>query len=217
MAMKSSLQPRIPSRLRRGEAGYTLVEVMFVSFIMILVVLALLSAQLVGFRIGKLVDSKSGASDSSRLAIRNLMMDIRSAKMWSIGNLDSTGTNFVAITNGLLQGPALQLCQTTNGSQFTVYYFQYLTTNNSALMKASIPSWSASVVCSNLIDHTFFTAELFNGQLQTNSIANVNNFKNVIHVILDFCQFQYPLTQVGTNGLYDFYKLEFRATPHLPE
>jgi hypothetical protein len=62
-----------------------------------------------------------------------------------------------------------------------------------------------------------FTAENYSGQEQTNSITNVNNYKNMIHVKLDFCQFLYPLTKVGTNGLYDYYKMEFRATPHLPE
>ena len=214
--MKHIIKHQTGLRQPSSESGYTLVEVMFVSFVMILVVLALLAAQLVGFRVGQLVDSKSGASDSSRLALKNLVMDIRSAKMWDIGNLDSTGTNFISITNGLLQGPALQLCQTTNGSRYSVYYFKYAGPNNSMLMKADT-NWVSTVICSNLIDNTNFTAELYNGQLQTNTVSNVNNYKNVIHVILDFCQFQYPLTQVDTNGLYDFYKLEFRVSPHLPE
>jgi hypothetical protein len=182
--------------------------------IMVMVVMALFAAQLVGFRLGQLVDSKSGASDSSRIAIQKLVTDIRTAKMWGIGNLDSTGTNFVAITNGLLQGPVLQLNQTTNGSQFTIYYFN---TNNGTLMRSAIPGWSPTLICSNLIDNLYFTAEDYAGNPKNISLVNVNNYKNIIHVKLDFCQFQYPLTQVGTNQLYDFYKLEFRITPHLPE
>jgi hypothetical protein len=197
------------------QSGYTLIEMMFVSIIIIWVVGALFTAQLVGFRIGQLVDSKSGASDSSRTALQQLVTDIRSAKMWSIGSL--SGTNFTGITSGVLQGSALQLCQTTNGSQFTIYYFITNSVNDGVLMKTSVANWNPTVVCSNLLDDLYFTAELYNGQIQTNSINNVNNYKNIIHATLDFCQFQYPLTQVGTNGLYDFYKLDIRATPHLPE
>jgi hypothetical protein len=200
-------------------SGYTLVEVMFAAGIMVMVVVALFAAQLVGFRLGQLVDSKSGASDSSRIAIQNLVTDIRTAKMWAIGNLDSTGTNFVAITNGLLQGPVLQLDQntigSTIGSQFAIYYFN---TNNGTLMCVKANSnWSPTLICSNLIDNLYFTAEDYAGNPKNISLVNVNNYKNIIHVKLDFCQFQYPLTQVGTNQLYDFYKLEFRITPHLPE
>lgn len=198
-----------------SKSGYTLIEMMFVSIIIVMVVGALFTAQLVGFRIGQLVDSKSGASDASRKALQQLATDIRSAKMWNIGSL--SGTNFTGITSGVMQGPALQLCQTTNGSQFTIYYFITNSVNNGVMMKTSVANWNPVAVCSNLLDDLYFTAELYNGQVQTNSVNNVNNYKNIIHVTLDFCQFQYPLTQVGTNGLYDFYKLDIKATPHLPE
>lgn len=205
-------------RSNGARSGYTLVELMFAVAIMVMMVVALFAAQLIGFRLGQLVDSKSGASDSSRFALQNLPKDIRSAKMWSIGNLSGTGwTNFVAITNGPLQGAALQLCLSNSSSVFTIYYFTNAGNNNGILMRAAIPGWNPKVVCSNLIDNLYFTAENYAGQEQTNTISNVNSFKNIVHVKLDFCQFEYPRTQVGTNGLYDFYKLEFRATPHLPE
>jgi type II secretory pathway pseudopilin PulG len=197
------------------QSGYTLIEMMFVSIIIIWVVGALFTAQLVGFRIGQLVDSKSGASDASRKALQQLVTDIRSCKMWNIGSL--SGTNFTGINSGVVQGSALQLCQTTNGSQFTIYYFITNSVNNGVLMQTSVANWNPVIVCSNLLDNLYFTAESYNGQIQTNSITNVNSYKNIIHATLDFCQFQYPLTQVGTNGLYDFYKLDIRATPHLPE
>ena len=59
-------------------------------------------------------------------------------------------------------------------------------------------------------------AEDFDGKVATNQDGS-KAYKHVIHTTLQFCQFLYPLTQVGTNGLYDYYKLEFMATPHLPE
>ena len=189
---------------------------MFASTIMVMVIAALMTAHLLGLRLNQLVQSKCGASDSSRRALQQLPVDIRSAKMWNIGNLN--GTNFTAITNGAVQGVALQLCETTNGSQFLVYYFDLsdIANSNGKLMRTSVTNWNPVVVCSNLIYTLYFNAENYNGVTFTNS-SNSKNYKNVIHVNLQFCQFQYPQTQVGTNGLYDYYKMEFRVTPHLPE
>lgn len=211
------LIPHLNNRNRRPngpESGYTLIEMMFVVVVMIMVVLALFSAQLVGFRLGQLVDSKSGASDNSRKTLQQLPVDIQSAKMWNIGNV--SGQNFVIISNGAVKGNALQLCQTTNGSQFTLYYFTNDATGNGLLMKTSITNWSPVVICSNLFNTLYFTAEDYNGNLQTN-VNNGTNYKSIIHCTLSFFQFLYPLTQVGTNGLYDYYQLDMRATPHLPE
>ena len=205
----------IGSRRPKGlRSGHTLIELMFASFVIMLVVGALLSAQLVGLRLGQLVDSKSGASDASRQTLQQLPVDIRSAKSWQIGSL--TGTNFLGITNGAVQGSALQLCQTAAGTQFTIYFFTNVAANNGVLFRTSTANWNPTIVASNLINTLYFTAENYNGVVQTNS-AGGQNYKGLIHVILQFCQFQYPLTQVGTNGLYDYYKLEFKATPHLPE
>ena len=39
----------------------------------------------------------------------------------------------------------------------------------------------------------------------------------MIHTSLQFAEFQYPLTKVGTNYFYDYYKMEFRFTPHVPD
>jgi hypothetical protein len=198
-----------------SRSGYTLLEVMFACTIFTMMFAALFTAQMVGMRLGELVDSKSGASDDSRFALQKLAVDIRSAKMWQIGSL--SGTNFIASTNGPLQGPALQLCQFSVGTQYTIYYFTNAGNSDGMLMSTSTTNWNPVVICSNLINTLYFTAENYGGVPQTNSITSVNTYKNIIHVDLQFCQFQYPLTEVGTNGLYDYYKLEFRATPHLPE
>ena len=214
-----SPQSKTSRCLKSATAGHTLIEAFMASFIMIIVIGALMSAHLMGMRQNQLVQSKCGASDSSRRALQQLPKDIRSAKMWNIGTLGGNGgTNFIADTNGIEQGTALQLCDTTNGSQFTVYFFDLTDAANSngRLMRSSITNWNPVVICSNLIDTLYFTAESYNGVPATNSL-NSKSFKNVIHVNLQFCQFQYPQTQVGSNGLYDYYKLEFKITPHLPE
>jgi hypothetical protein len=83
-------------------------------------------------------------------------------------------------------------------------------------MRTSSTSWSPVVMASNLITSLYFTAENYDGVVATNQ-GYSRAYKNVIHTVLQFCQFEYPLTPVGTNGLYDYYKMEFKATPHLPE
>lgn len=202
-------------RLKGSRSGFTLVEAITAATLVALVGAALFEAQLMALRLSELVESKGGSSDAARGVLQMLPVNIRSAKSWQIGSL--SGTNFVAITNGPIQGQALQLCQTTNGSQFTVYYFiTNAGPSGGVLMSSPMPNWSPVVVASNLINTMQFDAELYNGTTETNDV-NQTAYKNIIHTTLQFCQFQYPLTSVGSNGLYNYYRLDFRATPHLPE
>lgn len=213
------IQPQVKGEQGKNGTvtGHTLIEMMFAVSMLIVVVMALMASHLLGLRQAQLVESKCGASDSSRRILQQLPTDIRSAKMWNLGSM--SGTNFVANQNGLPQtGTALQLCQTTNGSQYTLYYFDLTDTNNSngKLCRTVSTNWNPVVLASNLINTLYFAAENYNGVIQTNE-GTSKAYKNVIHTTLQFCQFQYPLTQVGSNCLYDSYQIDFRATPHLPE
>jgi hypothetical protein len=213
MTLRHHFSHRQPTRT----AGFTIIEGMFCCAMLVIVIGALVSAHLAGLRLDQLVESKSGASDSSRRVLNQLPQDIRSAKMWLIGNL--SGTTFNLIANGnAQQGTALQLFETTNGSQYILYYFDTsdLANRNGKLMRTASTNWNPRVIASNLIDSLYFTAENYSGVVATNE-GNSKAYKNVIHTKLQFCQFLYPLTLVGTNGLYDYYKIEFMATPHLPE
>lgn len=200
-------------------AGGTLIEMIFTMSMLVVVVMALMAAHLVGLRESQWVESKSGASDTSRRLLNQLPVDIRSSKMWFVGNM--SGTNFNIITNSS-QGTALKLFQTTNGSVAILYYFDLVNSNNSDghLVRVSTTNWNPIVVASNLVNWLgggySFAVEDYNGHAATND-ADSMSYKRIIHTSLQFCQFQYPLTAVGTNGLYDYYKIEFRVTPHLPE
>ena len=196
--------------------GFTLVEMMVAMAILMIAVAALLGAHIMGLKQNQLIESKAGASDSSRRAVSKLPADIRTAKMWFIGNM--SGTNFTAISSGRQQDTALALCETTNGSQFIYYYFDLSDTNNSngKLLSTTSTNWNPVILASNLINTLYFLAEDYNGVVQTNNWTS-KSYKNVIHTTLQFRQFQFPTTTVGSNCLYDFYQLDYRATPHLPE
>ncbi|MDR3458418.1 MAG: hypothetical protein P4N60_13285 [Verrucomicrobiae bacterium] len=203
----------------RRAAGHTLIEMVFAVATLVVVVLALMSAHLMGLREQQWVESKSGASDTSRRLLNQLPVDIRSSKMWFIGSV--SGTTFTINTN-TSQGTALQLYETTNGSSAITYYFDLTGAGNSDghLLRYTSSNTTPVIVASNLVNWLgggyVFSVEDYNGMPATND-ANSKSYKCIIHVDLQFCQFQYPLTQVGTNGLYDYYKIEFKVTPHLPE
>jgi len=210
-----------PSSFHRSTRAFTLVEMMFASATLIILIMALLSAHLMGLRLDQMVESKEGASDTSRRVLNQLPIDIRSSKMWVIGNI--SGTNVTAVAGSVAcQGNALKLFETTNGSQYILYYFDLSDSNNSngKLMRTCSTNWSPVCLASNLVNWLgngyTFTAENYNGTVATNQGTSVA-YKNIIRTVLQYCQFEYPLTPVGTNGLYDFYKIEFRATPHLHE
>ncbi len=218
--MNICLLPFQPGKRRRPEAGGTLVEIMFASAIMTMLIIAIMAAHLVGLREDQWVETKSGASDSSRKVLQKLPEDIKQAKMWFIGNM--SGTNFVIATNAA-SGTALKLFESTNGSAYILYYFDLTYSNNNdghLVRNATNTVWNPVVLASNLVNWLgggyTFNVENFNGNLMTND-GTSRGWKQVVHTTLQYCQFQYPLTPVGTNGLYDYYKIEFRATPHLPE
>ena len=195
----------------RGEQALTLIEMMVTMSIFLLVVGAIIYANMFGMKYDELVNSKLGASDASRESFDKLSTEIRSAKIWAVGN--GTQTTFTACTNGAAQqGNALQFSFTTNTSAYVRYYFD--TTSNQLCRVQLMQSGQSSfdVLAKNLTNIMMFTAEDYAGSVKTNLA-----YKYVVHFTLQFFQYQYPLTRVGPGYLYDSYKLEFRVTPHCPD
>jgi hypothetical protein len=221
--MKMASHPKLPRRIRStGQSGMTLVEVMIASTLMLLVVAGLMAAHLVGMREDQLMESKAGASDSSRYAINQMMQDIRAAKGYDIGS-SWDGSIFTAITNGYYQGPDLRIYTSVNSSnqnislsQYTIYYFDasQAAAGNGVLWRSynSNGVQVATVVASNLINTLWFTSEDYAGSTQQSK-----TYKGVIHTTLQFTKFLYPITSVGSNCLYNYYRIDCRVTPHLPD
>ena len=203
----------------RTRAGMTLIEVMIAAALMMVIVAGVMSAHFLGLRESQLLESKAGVNDTARRAVNQLLQDIRAAKGYDIGTM--SGTNFTLITNGILQGAGLKLYsvvistnQAVDPNKYLIYYFDsnQLASANGMLWRMNSTSGVPAVTVSNLINTLYFTSEDYFGRTQT-----VRTYKGVIHATLDFCQFQYPLVAVGSNGLYDTYRIDCRATPHLPD
>ena len=149
----------------------------------------------------ELVNSKLGASDQSRKGFDFLTRDVRAAKIWEVGNVNSSGTNFAQIALGSAQqGNALRLSYTTNWNQGVLYWFD---TNNMAdeggkLRRVRQTDGDNRLIADYLTNNMFFRAENYLGAVQTN-----RTHKGVIKVKMEFAQYQYPLTRAGPGHFFE--------------
>jgi Tfp pilus assembly protein PilW len=192
------------------QLALTLVEMMVTMGVFSLVLIGVLYSHVFGLKQDQLVESKLGASETARRDFGQIARDIRSAKMWQVGNM--SGTTFVDLPDGTNQiGNALQLNLTADPTISVLYYFGSVGGDNK-LFRLHTGDTVPTVIASNLIDTLSFTAEDYAG-----TTIQTLQWRYVIHFTLKFRQYQYPLTMVGTNYLYDLYKIEFRLTPHSPD
>jgi hypothetical protein len=213
--MKTFLNQAIGGQQRRArQSATTLPEMMTTLFIFMMTLAALLYTHMFGLKQDQLVESKLGASDHARKGFGIMSREIRSAATHAVGSY--SGGVFNEIAAGVLQqGNAIRLCFGTNKLFYTtnIYYFDTTLSNNFRLMRKRNNS-TANMVAGNLTNSLTFTAEEYSGTATTN-----NSDRKIIHFTLDFLQYQYPLTKVGSGGgyLYDRFKMDFRVTPHVPQ
>jgi len=202
--------PNTPQRL-----GMTLVELMIAMGIFSAVSVGLLYTHVFCLRQDQLVNSKLGASDQSRRGFNLLTEDIRSAKIWEIGTSTGGGTNFTPIAlDTPQQGNALRLSYTTNFADGVQYYFDTntMSVDGGKLRRYKPASGESRLIADYLTNTMYFRAEDYRGVTQSN-----RTHKGVIKVLMEFAQYQYPLTRVGPGYFYDYYKLEFKLTSHVPD
>jgi len=197
-----------PAASRRREQALTIVEMMVAMSVFSLVTLGLVYTHLFALRQDELANSKLGASDSSRRGFDLLSDDIRSAKMWEVG--DGNATAFTPIDNGTpQQGTALKVSLTTDTNNYVLYYFD---TTARELRRKKSGVTGTKLIAQHLTNTMYFRAENYRGDVQTNL-----THKGVINVAMQFAQYQYPLTRVGPGYFYDYYKMEFRLASHVPD
>ena len=174
-----------------------------------LLVLGLVYTGMFCFRLDELANSKIGATDSARRGFDQLSGDIRSAKMWYIGSGDqATFTPCGNATNQ--QGNALKVYPSTSTNAYAIYYFD---TNACKLYRYTNGMSTSKVIVSGLTNASgtsmSFHAERYDGTTLTDL-----QFKYVIVAMLEFCQYQYPLTKVGPQYFYNYYRMQFKVASH---
>jgi type II secretory pathway pseudopilin PulG len=217
-----------------GQRGMTLVEMMTSMGLFTLTLAALLSVNYFGERQDEYVNSQLGASEEARKNFNLMLDEIRSGKNVQIGS--GADTNFTPIGNGLQQGDTIQIIESTN-TGWTNYYF--FTSNRPSGENASNFYWlmrvavspsgtvGSNVVARNLFDVTNqwvtsamnFSALGFNGSAWvplTNDPTTYSTHNYIVNVLLQFYEYQYPLTRVGSNYLFDYYGLNLQAARRAP-
>jgi hypothetical protein len=195
-------------KLARGRAGFTLSEAMVASAIFSMVVIGFVYCQMFGLRQDQLVNSKIGATELARMSFNELANHIRSAKMWDIGNGNLSAFTPVSLGSNQI-GNALKLHMTTDTNRYYLYYFD---TNACKLYRGHSGSTNKQCLAGYLTNTMYFQAKSFQGSNQTDL-----THKGVINVVMQFCQYQYPITKIGPGYYYDYYKMELRVTPHVPD
>jgi len=209
-----------PPRRVQAARAFTLPEMMVSVLIFSMMILAVVGVWLFCLRWDELVCSKLGASDVSRMGFDTLASDIRSAKLWQIGN--GAYTNFVALPNETnLVGNAVQVYANSNITNcFTRYWYD--STSNPTNWTLYRNVWTngvaptdSQIIAQNLTNldgnGMTFHAEMYNGSLSLNL-----TYKYVVCTTLEFCQYQYPLTKVGPGYYYNYYGIQLKLASHCP-
>lgn len=192
-----------------AEGGLTLAETMITMAVFSLLVLGMVYTAMFCVRLDELANSKAGASDSARRGFDLLSGDIRSAKMWFIGTGNQAG--FTPCGNATNQaGNALRVHYTTDTNAYVVYFFD---TNACALFRYTNGMTTSKLVVDGLTNASgsgmSFHAERYDGT----QLSDLQ-FKYVIVAILEFCQYQYPLTRVGPAYFYNYYRMQLKVASH---
>jgi hypothetical protein len=142
------------------------------------------------------------------------MAAIREGKTVYVGNCTTESTSsftLIGVTN-TQQGNPLIVYPTTNTTAYTVYYLDTSTGTNS-LMEFTVTNGAVSYInnlASYITNTIVFDAENFQGVVATNYTSLDN--REVIHVTLQYSQWEYPIAYIGgtTFNAFDFYQLRTR-------
>ncbi len=214
--MKPALQS-CPKRART--AGFTLVEIYIVSAIFLVLVGAMLALQIFGLQIYTLAATKLTATAGGRKALNEIRDAVREAKLVDVGVYTNGSTTFNSIGNGTNQiGNALLIFTNSSAITGTLYFMDQ---PSSSLLRVTMTSGAYNTngylytgtpvgLFTNIpfvTNYFIFDAEDYLGNVLTN---NSNN--RIIHMTLQFSQWEYPVAGVGNGAMYDYYELHTKVT-----
>jgi type II secretory pathway pseudopilin PulG len=197
-------------------SAFTLVEMITtVGIFMFIFVGVMVSVQLFGLRIYTLEATKLVATAGAREAMNDMRDQIREGKIVYVGNCTTESTtsfSLIGVTNSQ-QGNALIVYPTTNTTGYIVYYLDTSTGTNS-LMEFTVTNGEVTYtneLASYITNTVIFDAENFQGYIATNYTSLDN--REVIHVTLQFSQWEYPIAHIGgtTFNAFDYYQLRTKV------
>jgi len=171
--------------------GFTLPEILIALTVFLVVVGAILSANLFGLRMCQMTNTKLKVTQWSRQTIENLMNQIRGCNSVYVGNY-TTNNGFTGFLPGeTQQGNSLLIYQTADTNKYVIYFV------NPADQTFRRTDQMGTVILADSVTNTLpFSAQDLSGTPLT------NNNNQVIHLILEFYQ------PAGFMQGADYYKLE---------
>lgn len=190
-----------PLARRMAPHAFTLAEMMTTMAIFSLVVLAMVSLQIFGFKMNSLTSSKLRSTAYSLKVLDQLRNQVRGASLVQVGNGSST-----SFTTTGTNGNALQIYPTTNLNNYIRFY---LATNTAALYNfyRLTNGGQPALIASNIINQTVFQMEDYQGS----NIVSSGTEHYTIQMTLQFSQLAY----LAPIGAYDYYTLQTLMTPRM--
>jgi hypothetical protein len=213
---------KLSSNLPRARtAGFTLVEIYMVSVILIILVLAMTAAQFFAARVYTLSATKLTATASARKVMNDIRDAIRAAYSVKVGIYDPVGNTFTSIGDGTNQmGNALDICSNNPNASTTpdaIIYFM----NPNASNICSVSYINNVVQTQSLVNNVVVYLTnyyVFDAEDCSNNILTLNTKNRLIHVKLQFSEWEFPLAGVvGQNAMYDYYQLQTRVAPRISD
>ena len=211
-----------PPRARNG--GFTLVEMYVVAAIFVMLTVAMVASQFMAARVYTLAATKLTANASGRKAMNTMRDAIRSSVGVQVGTYDPAANQFALIANGSSQiGNALAIypnlpVNTTNNSYTnfgTIYFMNQSASNLCSVVISNGTELTATRVNNIIVWITNYY--VFDAEDSYNNILTTYTANRIIHIKLQFSQWEYPLAGVvGQNAMYDYYQLQTRASMRMP-
>jgi len=179
--------------------AFTLTEIMVTMAVFALVVIAMVSLQIFGFKLNSLTSNKLVTAGNSLKALDQIQNQIRGTpNPVFIGNFNTGNNKFTAIANGQLAiGNAVQV----SNSATNVLTF-YLNTNTHILYEVGSVSNTLAHAVTN--SQPFQAEDCFGNNFVVGSSGHYT-----VKMTLQYSNWLYS---IPTN-VYDTYRLEARATP----
>ena len=203
---------------RARVAGFTFAEMLMVCAIFSLLVAAFVATQLFASRIYVLAATKLTATASARKAMGYMRDAIKGAGAVEVGIYNPANNTYAQIANGSPQiGNALLISPKDDlNTLYGTIYFMNRTASNLCSVNIANSVVQPSTLATNIIvyvtNYYVFDAE----DSYTNIFTNYDNGR-VIHITLQFAQWEYPLAGVGNGAMYDYYQLQTRVAQRIPE
>lgn len=215
--MKHLLKPTAKlSGVSKG--GFSLPEMFIVSGVFLVLVAAFVATQLFASRVYTLAATKVTATASARKILNYLRDDIKGAGAVEVGIYNVTNRTYAIVPDGSPQiGNALLISPTNDLDTLygTIYFMNPQSSNICSIVIADSvlqPSTLATNIISYITNFYVFDVE----DSYTNIFTSYDNGR-IIHIKLQFSQWEYPLAGVGNGAMYDFYQLQTRVAQRIPQ